>query len=75
MVGTPYGIREPGRRLPRRVTNEETVADQYLIAAKADVKSAFKILDPAPRDPLAFALLRVLDDIDAARVKLKDRFS
>ena len=56
------------------MTDEEELADQYLMAAKENVKGAIKTLDPSPRDPLATALLRVLDTIDAARKKLKHRF-
>jgi hypothetical protein len=55
------------------MTNEERVADSALNEAKRNVKEAFAILDPAPRDPLAKALLKVLDTIDDARRKLKNR--
>jgi hypothetical protein len=57
------------------MTEDELQADQCLYNAKDLVKMAIRWIDPSPRDPLGVALLKVLDDIDAARKKLKDRFS
>jgi hypothetical protein len=57
------------------MTKEETSADQCLYNAKDIVKRALRLLDPSPRDPITETLLRILDDIDVARKKLKDRFS
>ena len=42
-------------------------------AQRENVKEAFRILDPAPKEPLAKAILKALDSIDAARKALKER--
>lgn len=56
------------------MTDEEKLADQFLIAAKENVKGAIRTIDPSPRDPLTGSLLKILDKIDVARKKLKNRF-
>jgi len=55
------------------MTTQELKADNLLLDAKTDAKRSLTILDPAPKDPLAQAILRVLDAIDYARRKLKER--
>jgi len=55
------------------MTREEKHADAHLMQAKEDVKEAFRLIDPAPKDPVAKAILNTLDAIDASRKALKER--
>ena len=43
------------------------------LQAKEEVKEAFRLLEPYAKEPLAKALLKALDSIDAARKALKER--
>jgi len=51
----------------------EDQADILLRSAKADVRLAVLVLDPSPVEPVAQAMLKVLDTIDQAREELKRR--
>jgi hypothetical protein len=55
------------------MTSDEKLADKGLLRAKDYVKEAFRILDPAAKEPLAKAILKAIDSIDAARKALKER--
>ena len=57
------------------MTSDEKHADTSLLTAKAEIRRAFNFVDPSAADPLAQAILKVLDDIDAARRRLKARIA
>ena len=54
------------------MTRDEKHADTHLMQAKEDVKEAFRLIDPAAKDPVAKAILKTIDTIDAARKALKE---
>ena len=54
------------------MTREEKHADAHLMQAKEDVKEAFRIIDPAAKNPVAKAILKTIDAIDATRKALKE---
>lgn len=55
------------------MTKDEKRGDEFLWSATENVKEAFRILDPNAKEPLAKAILKALDSIDAARKALKER--
>jgi hypothetical protein len=55
------------------MNKDEKRADEFLWSATENVKLAFHILDPYAKEPLAKAILKALDSIDAARKALKER--
>jgi hypothetical protein len=55
------------------MTRDEQSAVRHVGDAKGSVKEAFAILDPAPMDPAAQAILRALDSIDRSIQSNKSR--
>ncbi len=51
----------------------EEKADNLLLIAKGETRRAIGILDPSPAEPVAKAILRVMDAIDDAREELRKR--
>lgn len=55
------------------MTRDEKRVDNLLIVAKGDARLAICILDPSPKEPVARAILKVMDAIDGAREELRKR--
>ncbi len=53
------------------MTQEEKTALQHLDKAKDQIRAAFRILDPAPMNPVAQSILKALDSIDAVARAIK----